>query len=595
MKAISENLSERGKRGMKYCRRRIPTALLEAYPRQKTHITISLGTSDLGQAKQLIKAVVVRIDAEFARVAEELKRRRDERSIERVKKMSDEQLKSLADYWVHQVLATDELVRSQGLDDEEFDEIGSSLQTQRAELGRMLATGRSEKILPAMRGFFYLCGLQFDLPPEETKRVASVFLGAVISAMDYRMQRQNGGVVHTDAVAPFVQTPKEVAKKASAPVESGPTWGVVFGVWRDYVPGRNKGTTIATQTPWLELKRLAMSKGIVGPAGVTPELMREFVDQMAPRLEVVTLNERLAKVKSLFKVVKAKGVLPTNPAADTLGLKESSYVKRKKKRLPFDEADLTNIFSSCVFNEQQLRSQGQSQEATYWIPILMYYTGARTEELAGLALADVVHDPQFGWYFNLIDRPSPDDDLFDDDEEDKPEGSDEAQAHWRLLKNGKSIRKVPVAQELIELGLLRFLDSLRAQGHLSLFPSLSHDWHAKLSGAFSKFFGRYKKHILGIDNPKKVLYSFRHTMKDAMTSANVSSKYLKRVLGHASGEGSVTDGYGILDVPLEVLMQEFKKIKFFPIPAHAWMPGKGFVKYPKPKKASKKNAGHVES
>jgi hypothetical protein len=80
--------------------------------------------------------------------------------------------------------------------------------------------------------------------------------------------------------------------------------------------------------------------------------MREFVDQMAPRLEVVTLNERLAKVKSLFKVVKAKGVLPTNPAADTLGLKESSYVKRKKKRLPFDEADLTNIFSSCVFNDQ---------------------------------------------------------------------------------------------------------------------------------------------------------------------------------------------------------------------------------------------------
>ena len=190
MKAISENLSERGKRGMKYCRRRIPTALLDAYPRQKTHITVSLGTSNLGQAKELLKAENIRIDAEFARVAEELKRRRDERSIERVKKMSDEQLKSLADYWVHQVLATDEFVRSQGLDDEDFDEIGSSLQSQRAELGRMLATGRSEKILPAMRGFFYLCGLQFDLPPEETKRVASVFLGAVISAMDYRMQRQ---------------------------------------------------------------------------------------------------------------------------------------------------------------------------------------------------------------------------------------------------------------------------------------------------------------------------------------------------------------------------------------------------------------------
>jgi hypothetical protein len=66
---------------------------------------------------------------------------------------------------------------------------------------------------------------------------------------------------------------------------------------------------------------------------------------------------------------------------------------------------------------------------------------------------------------------------------------------------------VPVARELIELGLLRFLESVRADGHLSLFPSLAHDWHEKLSGAFSKFFGRYKTQILGIDNPKKVLYS----------------------------------------------------------------------------------------
>lgn len=41
MKAISENLSERGKHGMKYRRRRIPsTALLEAYPRPKTRITL---------------------------------------------------------------------------------------------------------------------------------------------------------------------------------------------------------------------------------------------------------------------------------------------------------------------------------------------------------------------------------------------------------------------------------------------------------------------------------------------------------------------------------------------------------------------------
>jgi hypothetical protein len=73
-------------------------------------------------------------------------------------------------------------------------------------------------------------------------------------------------------------------------------------------------------------------------------------------------------------------------------------------------------------------------------------------------------------------------------------------------------------------------------------------------------------------------------MKDAMTQANVSTMYLQRVLGHASGMGSVTDGYGNQDVPLDVLTAEFAKIKFFPIPAKPWMPGKGYVKYPKPEK-----------
>ena len=139
----------------------------------------------------------------------------------------------------------------------------------------------------------------------------------------------------------------------------------------------------------------------------------------------------------------------------------------------------------------------------------MYYTGARTEEIAGLALADVVQHPMHGWYLNLIDRPSADDDLFDDEKsgnskaESKPNPSkgDETQAHSRLLKNGDSIRRVPVAPELIELGLLRYMEYVRLSGQQSLFPDLTHDWHMKLSGAFSKFFGRYKTEVLGINNP----------------------------------------------------------------------------------------------
>ncbi|MEO8121184.1 MAG: tyrosine-type recombinase/integrase, partial [Rhodoferax sp.] len=225
---------------------------------------------------------------------------------------------------------------------------------------------------------------------------------------------------------------------------------------------------------------------------------------------------------------------------------------------------------------------------TYWIPLLMYYSGARTEEVAGLALADIVLDTERGWYFNLIDRPSPEDQGLFDDEDSSPSSEtpevqvkSTTQAHSRILKNAKSIRKVPVAQELIELGLLRYIDFVRAQGHASLFPTLKPDWHGKLSGAFSKFFGRYKKHNLHISNPKKVLYSFRHSMKDAMTRARIPSKQLQRILGHASGDGQVTDGYGVEDIALDLVFEEFRKIQFFKIPARPWVAGKGFVMFPK--------------
>lgn len=439
MKTIAPNLYVRGKHGNIYLRRRIPQAVKCAYPLKKTHILVCLHTSDVRVAKALQNQEEVRIDAEFSQRLAELKKKQADRASVRLAKMSDEVLSSLAGHWVRQVLETDEHYRE--LDsEEEFEEKGFTMTEQRQELGRMLAMRRSDKILPAMHSFIHLCGLEVDMSPEESKRAGGVFPTAVCTALDYRMQRQRGDVVQTDKVAPVTPVPKEIVAEKAASEAGKLSWDDAFTTWRDYVPGRPKSTAIATQTPFLELKRLAAEHQIQCPEEVTPELMRKFVDLMAARgLKVVTLNERLAKLKSLFKVLKGKGVVSHNPATDTLGLKENSFKKRKSKRLPFDQADLTNIFSSCVFNEQQLRSHGQLGEASYWIPAMMYYTGARPEEIAGLALADVVQDPEFGWHFNLIDRPLADDDLFDDEGGDKskskcrPHIGDETEAHWRLL------------------------------------------------------------------------------------------------------------------------------------------------------------------
>jgi integrase len=247
----------------------------------------------------------------------------------------------------------------------------------------------------------------------------------------------------------------------------------IFSTWNDYVEGRPKSTIVAYQTPWRDLQRFTKTKRITDPGVVTPKDMTDFVEDMKERgLAVGTINERLTKIRSIYKVAKGKHKLATNPAADTLGVKESSVRQRRKRRLSFGERDLELIFGSAIFTEQK-RSKGQSREASYWIPLVMYYSGARPEEVAGLALNDVCQDRTLGWYFNIIDRPTDEDwDLFD--EEEVPE------SHRRTLKNATSVRRIPIAQQLIDLGLLRYIEWVRGQGATVLFPTLKKDWHEKL-------------------------------------------------------------------------------------------------------------------
>ncbi|RFP77245.1 integrase [Hydrogenophaga borbori] len=566
MKAISEHIYERGKHATKYVRRRIPAALRSAYPSHQTHIVQSLGTSDLREAKARAHAELARIDAEFTSKRQKLDLSCASMAAKRVSKLSDEQLRSAGRFWSQQVLLTDEKRREQCLDDEEFDELGEQLTKQRVELGRLLAQGKTQDIYPAMHGFLYLCGLDFNPEGEDAKRACYIFLRAVVETLDHQLARQRGEIVDTAKVVPAAEHPLCTVAPERAPGNAnGATWDSVFEKWRDHVDNRPKSTTIAAQTPWRDLRRFAAAHNTMSPDAVTPRLMTDFAQSMRDReLAVDTINERISKIRAIYKIAVGRHLLDVNPAADTLGFKENSAQRRRKRRLPFDEGDLSTIFGSEIYTAHK-RSRGQSGEASYWIPLMMFYTGARPEELCGLALSDLRQHSDDGWYFELLDRPTNEDhDLFD---EEVPA------SHRRTLKNGASQRRVPVAKELIELGLLRYVEHLRARKETVLFPTLAKDWHGKLGGAFSKFFGRELR-ALGITDSRKVLYSFRHTMKDMLEKAGFKTKYLQRFLGHTSGDGVVTDGYGS-DLPFDLMLEQFKRVRFPAIPALPWEPGRG--------------------
>lgn len=455
MKQVAEHLFSRGKHGKLYCRIRIPTKLQVAYAR-KREITRALGTSDRREAKDLLITELAVIKQEFALKERELALKaaqRAERSMRRLTALSDVQLQALAGNWVHQALLTDDDQRSRGLSDDEFDALDAQLHEQRRELGRMLSQGKVERILPAMRSFLHLLGVEeVELAPEQERQAAYKFLEAVVQTLDVRLERQSGNVRPTAALKPDWSIP-ELTKSLSPAKTKTKTWDEVFAKWVDHVDDRCKPTVIAAQTPWRELQRVALDAGVKHPGEVTKEIVNRFVEGMVERgLATATINDRLGKVKAIYAVAVGKLLLDENPAQDVIGRGKSALEKRRKKRLTFDQADLNNIFSCSIYNGAHERSKGCAKEASYWIPLLMFYTGARTEEVAGLALVDLVFDERFGWYFNIIDRPEQDDsELFDDDDDERKV---KTEAHARLLKNAASIRRVPVARELIDLGLL---------------------------------------------------------------------------------------------------------------------------------------------
>jgi len=545
MKAISELIYERGKRATKYLRLRIPADVRSAFPAGKTHITRSLATSDLHQAKQRARMVLATLEKDFSRIRKQ--------QAQRAQRLTSEDLTS-ENAWQPQ---PEPNVADSG--------------AYSCHQGRWrIASGEHAPSLPSP-------GTQELAPDERCAQVMSLMRQARLAEALEVLQAVVAPVAAVSGLSAAVSTsmaPAPADSSAPQPMPGAPAalpnWDEVFAKWRDFVPERPRSTAIAAQTPWRALRRFmnarAPSRPCVSPALVMAEDMTAFAEHMrASGLAVDTINERLSKVKAIYKIAVGRHLLPQNPAANTLGFKESSAQRRRKRRLPFDVGDLQLIFGSAVYMEH-VRSSGQSGEASYWLPLLLFYTGARPEEVAGLAIADVLKDKVHGWYFNLIDRPTTEDrELFDS----------VPASHRRTLKNGHSIRRVPMAQELIDLGLLKYIDWLKGQGNTVLFPTLEKDWHGKLSGAFSKFFGRYLRSI-GVTDERKVMYSFRHTMKDLMEQAGVPSKYLQRILGHLSGDGSVTDGYGS-DVPFELVASYFKTIRFPAIPSTAWQPGKGRV------------------
>ncbi len=155
-------------------------------------------------------------------------------------------------------------------------------------------------------------------------------------------------------------------------------------------------------------------------------------------------------------------------------------------------------------------------DGLFYVLLLVWYTGARREELCKLMLDDVEsgHDIHY-----LLIRPT----------------------ETGRVKNTSARRVVVIADELIRLGFLRYVEAMRAAGERLLFPELlpAADTKRKLGDVFYKLWWIYiAREVPGLKRGQ-AMHSARHMVSDELKDQEVFLEFRNDHLGHKGrgGEG----------------------------------------------------------
>jgi integrase len=186
-----------------------------------------------------------------------------------------------------------------------------------------------------------------------------------------------------------------------------------------------------------------------------------------------------------------------------------------RTRKHYTAMELSAIFASPIYSVAGWAPpRADFGQAWYWLPLLMYYTGARREELAQLATRDIKHDQEAGAYLSILDS--------DDDSDD-----------GRSVKTTGSRRSIPLHADLIQLGFLDYAQRQLRDGQL--FPLLARNPDGYYGANFGKRWAEYLREVVGLASPAKPAHGFRHTFKTLCRKANIPEDVNDAITGHSGG------------------------------------------------------------
>lgn len=220
------------------------------------------------------------------------------------------------------------------------------------------------------------------------------------------------------------------------------------------------------------------------------------------RMDVKTINAHLAAYNGLFRWAEANSYINKNVFAG-LTLKQKKMAD--KVREPFSSAQARSIYDAIVRNEGGLIKK----KYQFWGPLIGLYTGARLNEIAQLELDDIRQEDGI-WCFSIDD-----------------------QAEGKTLKTSSARRLIPIHSDLLKLGLIEYVGSLRVSNKTRLLHELGYSKGTGYGRNLSRWFNGPFLNALGMNTQTLVFHSFRHTMVTNLLQSGVADPLTKSIVGHA--------------------------------------------------------------
>jgi len=180
-----------------------------------------------------------------------------------------------------------------------------------------------------------------------------------------------------------------------------------------------------------------------------------------------TMKRDLSYMSTAHDILAEDEWQPRIPNTKALDFAKAKLRKQKKGSKKSSRPVWTVPHMECLFsaplwnggggNLHRLDERGGNgvyHDAAYWLPLLLYYTHATVNEIAGLRVDEV-----------RIDDLVPNLEIKDNDvrAENGVEGGE---------KNESRGRTIPLHAELLRLGFSAYVQAIRAEGHRELFPEL---------------------------------------------------------------------------------------------------------------------------